>query len=91
MVVLSCYNVGDYGVVELNKRLQNVINPNPESKISFWGLEFRLNDIVMNYVNDYKAVRYSEEFIDDKNTTFYCKWRIWKSCKDYERCYGRRL
>lgn len=70
VVVLSCYNVGDYGVIELNKRLQKVINPNPEAKISFGDSEFRLNDIVMNYVNDYKAIRYNEDFIDNKNTTF---------------------
>lgn len=70
IVVLSCYNVGDYGVIELNKKLQNAINPNPNEKITFGDSEFRLNDIVMNYVNDYKAIRYNEEFIDDKNTTF---------------------
>lgn len=70
VVVLSCYNVGDYGVIELNKRLQKVINPNPEAKILFGDAEFRLNDIVMNYVNDYKAIKYNEDFIDDKNTTF---------------------
>ena len=70
VVVLSCYNVGDYGVIELNKKLQNAINPDPESKITFGDSEFRLNDIVMNYVNDYKAIKYNEEFIDDKNTTF---------------------
>lgn len=70
IVVLSCYNVGDYGVIELNKRLQKAVNPNPEGKITFGESEFRLNDIVMNYVNDYKAIRYNEEFIDDKDTTF---------------------
>lgn len=70
IAVLSCYNVGDYGTVELNKRLQNSVNPNPEAKITFGETEFRLNDIVMNIVNDYKAVLYNEEFIDKNNTTF---------------------
>ena len=70
IAVLSCYNVGDYGVIELNKRLQEAVNPNPDAKIVFGDLEFRLNDIVMNYANDYKAVLYNEEFLDDKNTTF---------------------
>ena len=70
IAVLSCYNVGDYGVTELNKRLQNAVNPNPDAKIVFGDSEFRLNDIVMNYANDYKAVQYNEEYIDDKNTTF---------------------
>lgn len=70
IAVLSCYNVGDYGVIELNKRLQETVNPNPDAKIVFGDSEFRLNDIVMNYANDYKAVLYNEEFLDDKNTTF---------------------
>ena len=70
IAVLSCYNVGDYGVIELNKRLQEAVNPNPDAKIVFGDSEFRLNDIVMNYSNDYKAVLYNEEFLDDKNTTF---------------------
>ena len=70
IAVLSCYNVGDYGVTELNKRLQNAVNPNPDAKIMFGDSEFRLNDIVMNYANDYKAVLYNEEYLDDKNTTF---------------------
>ena len=70
IAVLSCYNVGDYGVIELNKRLQEAGNPNPDAKIIFGDSEFRLNDIVMNYANDYKAVLYNEEFLDDKNTTF---------------------
>lgn len=70
IAVLSCYNVGDYGTVELNKRLQNTVNPNPDAKITFGDSEFRLNDIVMNFANDYKAILYNEEFLDEKNTTF---------------------
>ena len=70
IAVLSCYNVGDYGTVELNKRLQNAVNSNPDAKITFGDAEFRLNDIVMNFANDYKAILYNEEFLDEKNTTF---------------------
>lgn len=42
IAVLSCYNVGDYGTVELNKRLPNAVNPNPDAKITFGDSEFRL-------------------------------------------------
>lgn len=70
IAVLSCYNVGDYGTVVLNKKLQEAINPDSEEKITFGDLEFRLNDIVMNYANDYKAILYNEEFLDEQNTTF---------------------
>lgn len=70
IAVLSCYNVGEYGTVSLNEKIQEAVNGNPEAKITFGNMEFRLNDIVMNYVNDYKAILYNEEFIDEKNTTF---------------------
>lgn len=70
IAVLSCYNVGDYGTVALNKKIQDAVNGSPEAKITFGDTEFRLNDIVMNYANDYKAILYNEEFIDEKNTTF---------------------
>lgn len=70
IAILSCYNVGDYGTVALNKKIQNAVNPNPKWKIVFGDTEFRLNDIVMNYANDYKAILYNNEYIDDKNTTF---------------------
>lgn len=70
IALLSCYNVGDYGTVELNKRLQNAVNPEAEAKITFGDSEFRLNDIVINNVNDYKAIIYDEEFLDEDNTTF---------------------
>lgn len=70
IAVLSCYNVGDYGTVALNKKIQEAVNPNPEASITFGETEFRLNDIVMNYTNDYKAIIYNEEFIDESMTTF---------------------
>lgn len=70
IAVLSCYNVGVYGTVTLNEKIQEAVNNNPEAKIDFGNMEFRLNDIVMNYVNDYKAILYNEEFIDEKKTTF---------------------
>ena len=70
VTLLSCYNVGDYGTIELNKMLQNAVNPNQEEKITFGDFEFRLNDIVMNCINDYKAIVYNEKFLDKDNTTF---------------------
>lgn len=69
--VLTCYNVGDYGTVALNKKLQATINPNPDAKMTFGNQEFRLNDIVMCVMNDYKAIVYQENgIIDDDVTTF---------------------
>ena len=70
IALISCYNVGDYGTVALNKKIQNVVNPDPEAKIKFGETEFRINDIVMNYVNDYKAIIYNEEITQKEETTF---------------------
>lgn len=85
IAVLSCYNVGNYGTIELNKKIQNAVNSNPKEKITFGDTEFRLNDIVMNYANDYKAIIYNEEYIDEKNTTFIANGesgRVTKILKD---------
>jgi exodeoxyribonuclease V alpha subunit len=70
IAVLSSYNVGDYGTVVLNKKIQDAINPNPDAKIQFGDLEFRTDDIVINITNNYKAILYNEEYIDENNTVF---------------------
>jgi ATP-dependent exoDNAse (exonuclease V) alpha subunit len=70
ILVLSAYNVGDYGTVRVNKVLQDVVNPNPEKKITFGESEYRLNDMVMCIQNDYKAIRFNEEWINEENVAF---------------------
>lgn len=71
IAVLSCYNVGDYGTMILNRKIQEVVNPNPKGKISFGDVEFRTDDIIVNYTNDYKAIIYEDgQDIDEDNTTF---------------------
>lgn len=71
IAVISCYNVGDYGTNVINKRIQSAINPNTDKKITFGDTEYRLNDIVMNYVNDYKAIIYDCNYNSHMpNTTF---------------------
>lgn len=83
--VLTAYNVGDYGTVAINKEIQKEINPNPIGKITYGETEYRTNDIVVNIVNDYKAVKYNEEHIDINDTTFIANGetgRIVKVLKD---------
>lgn len=70
ITIISCYNVGNYGTVVLNKAIQDAINSNSESKITFGDKEFRQGDIVINRVNDYHAIRFNEECINEDNTTF---------------------
>ena len=61
VVILSSYNVGQYGTIEINKRIQDEINHDASAKMTFGDSEYRLNDIVMNVVNDYKAILYNEK------------------------------
>lgn len=70
IAVLSCYNVGDYGTTTLNKKIQAAVNNKPEAKIAFGDSEFRLDDIVINCVNDYKAEVYNASLTEGDITTF---------------------
>lgn len=81
IAVLSCYNKGEYGTVKINKSTQNAINKNPESYIKFGETEFRINDIVININNDYKAIKYNQEFINEDDTTFIANGEIGKIIK----------
>ena len=70
IAVLSCYNVGDYGTTALNKKIQEAVNDKAEAKIVFGDSEFRLGDIVVNCVNDYKAEVYNASLTEGDITTF---------------------
>lgn len=58
IMLLSSYNVGDYGTIAINKLLQPVANPNFGSKerIVQGDTVFFINDLVMQCSNNYKAV-----------------------------------
>ena len=58
IIVLSAYNVGSYGTDVINKKIQDIVNPNADRYIEYNNTQYRLNDIVMNTSNNYKAVKY---------------------------------
>lgn len=58
--ILSAYNVGDYGTIAINKVIQAKINPESEC-VKFGSTEYRLNDMVINTANNYKAVEFYSE------------------------------
>lgn len=66
IAVLSCQNVGNLGTYELNRRIQEEINPpKPNENILTRTIEdciivFRQGDIILNTKNDYKAVTKEE-------------------------------
>lgn len=67
--VLTSYNKGDYGTILINNYLQNIANPKSKQKdepfVRVVDTKFYINDIVMQNVNNYKAI----VFIDDIETS----------------------
>lgn len=60
--VLTSYNKGDYGTVVLNNYMQALANPKSKNKqepyIKVVDTKFYIDDIVMQYKNNYKAIVY---------------------------------
>jgi len=71
ILVLSSYNVGDYGTVAINLKLQDIANPNVGSNdnLKIGETTYYINDLVIQNVNNYKAPLYGNEFAFD-DTTF---------------------
>lgn len=84
IMILSSYNAGEYGTVNLNKHLQPISNPNVELKgehIQIGETNFYENDLVIQTVNNYNAIKYQEGWIDKDNKTFIANGEIGKIVK----------
>jgi len=85
IMILSSYNIGDYGTVAINKHLQPIANPNVILKginIQIGDTKFYENDLVIQSVNNYKAIRYKEDgWIDEDDKTFVANGEIGKIIK----------
>ena len=71
MQVLSSYNKGDIGTVEINNKIQKIANKNygDLNCVKIGETTFYENDIVIQKVNNYTAIIYDEEYgVED--TTF---------------------
>jgi exodeoxyribonuclease V alpha subunit len=56
ILVLTCYNKGDKGTIELNKQLQPLANDiKTKSKYTFGETSYYQDDLVMQCVNNYQA------------------------------------
>ncbi len=65
IMVLSSYNKGEYGTININKYLQPLANPNASLNTIYINLgecKFYEGDLVIQTVNNYKAIPYSEDF-----------------------------
>jgi exodeoxyribonuclease V alpha subunit len=84
IMILSAYNIGDYGTVNINKHLQPIANPNVISKeinIQIGETKFYENDIVIQSVNNYKAIKYKDAWINEDDKTFVANGEIGKIIK----------
>lgn len=78
--VLSCYNKGDLGTININNYLQKIANPNGVSCLKTNRFRFLEGDIVIQTANNYNATPFIEHNIDyivntefddnDKDETF---------------------
>lgn len=72
--VLTSYNKGDYGTIILNNYLQAIANPKSKNKeelfIKVVDTKYYLNDIIMQNVNNYKAIK----FVNNINDSLYYKY-----------------
>lgn len=78
IVTLSAYNKGKLGVGALNENIQSAINPQTEDNITSFSkntpegkVEFRINDKVIQTVNNYKATTVEFGLISDEIDTRY--------------------
>jgi exodeoxyribonuclease V alpha subunit len=63
ILVLSSYNKGDYGTIEINLKLQKIANPNCNTDgFKIGETTYYLNDLVIQTVNNYKASLYLDCF-----------------------------
>jgi exodeoxyribonuclease V alpha subunit len=84
IMILSSYNVGDYGTININKHLQPISNPNVALKginIQIGDTKFYENDLIIQTVNNYKAIRFENGWIDEDNKTFIANGEIGKIIK----------
>jgi exodeoxyribonuclease V alpha subunit len=72
IMILSSYNVGEYGTANINKYLQPISNENVKLKgknITIGDITYYEGDIIIQTVNNYKATKYeSDYFMFDDNS-----------------------
>lgn len=77
IMILSAYNKGEYGTVNINKNLQPIANKNAKlnnNHMIIGDIKFYEEDLIIQTVNNYKARLYIEdefaEYNDDENKIF---------------------
>ena len=82
IMILSSYNVGEYGTININKHLQPISNPNVLRggiNIQLGDTKFYENDLVIQTMNNYKAIKQNDGWEEEK--TFIANGEIGKIVK----------
>lgn len=65
IAILSAYNKGEYGSIEINKKIQKLLHNETEEYVEYGDNIYYLDDIIMQIKNDYKCLLYKG---DDRTT-----------------------
>lgn len=68
ILILVSQNVGDYGTQRINKRIQFEVNPESSKYVKYGETEYRVNDLVIQCVNNYKSYIYTQYGCNDEKT-----------------------
>ena len=79
IIILSCYNKGEYGTIAINNKIQNSVNSNSKG-IKHGDFEYRIGDPVMQCENNYKATLCQDSYPTEE-TTFISNGDIGKIIK----------
>lgn len=78
ILILTSQNVGNYGTQILNQEIQKAINPQTEKYLKFGDTIYKLNDPIIQCVNDYKAIIYNNGDYNENEKTFISNGEIGK-------------
>ena len=84
IMILSTYNIGEYGTTALNKHLQPISNINISNGgkyIQFGDMKFYEDDMVIQTVNNYKAIKYNSEYYNENDIGFVANGEVGKIIK----------
>ncbi len=68
ILILVSQNIGDYGTQRINKRIQFEVNPESSKYVKYGEIEYRVNDLVIQCVNNYKSYIYTQYGCNDEKT-----------------------
>lgn len=70
ILIITSQNKGDYGTQVINQEIQSAVNPKRDKYLKYGDTEYRLNDPVIQCINNYKSLLYINNTWKKDRTTF---------------------